>query len=82
MLNGITLEVANLINESRKSNSVDIAYCRSQTYDGAGNMAGKQNEAARNFKKKSTSSLKIKRLLQKAIQEKVDQFTLKEEKKI
>ena len=47
--------IANLIIESRKSNGIDISYCRSQTNDGAGNMAGKQNEAARNFKKKKYS---------------------------
>ena len=44
--------IANLIIESRKSNGIDISYCRSRTNDGAGNMAGKQNEAARNFQKK------------------------------
>ena len=44
--------IANLIMESLKSsNGIDISYCRSQTYDGAGNMAGKQNGAARNFQK-------------------------------
>ena len=31
-----------------------MSYCRSQTNDGAVNMAGKQNGAAQNFKKDIT----------------------------
>ena len=46
MLNLITLEVKLQIN-----NGIDISYCRSQTYDGAVNMAGKQNGAAQKLKK-------------------------------
>ena len=46
--------IANLTIGSLTSNGIDISYCRSQTYDGAGNMAGKQNGAARNFKKRLT----------------------------
>ena len=38
--------------ESLRINGTNISYCRSQTYDSAGNMAGKQNGAALNFKKK------------------------------
>ena len=41
--------IANLIIESLKSNGTDISYCRSHTYDNAGNMAGKQNGVAQNF---------------------------------
>ena len=43
--------IANLITESLKRNGIDVSYCRSQTYDGAGNIAGKQNRAAQNFQK-------------------------------
>ena len=44
--------ITNLIIESLKGSGIDISYCRSQTYDGTGNMVGKQNGAARNFKRK------------------------------
>ena len=50
--------IANLIIESRKSNGIDISYCRSQTYDGAGNMAEKQDEAARNSPQKILRMIK------------------------
>ena len=43
--------IANLIIGWLKSNGIDVSYCRSQTYDGAGNMAEKQNRAAQNFLK-------------------------------
>ena len=43
--------IANLIIELLKSSGIDISYCGSQTYDGGGNMAGKQNGASLNFKK-------------------------------
>ena len=38
--------------ESLRINGTNISYCRSQTYDSAGNMAGKKNGAALNLKKK------------------------------
>ena len=41
--------ITNPIIELLKSNGIDISYYRSQTYDGAGNMAVKQNGAALNF---------------------------------
>ena len=43
---------ASLIIESLKSNGIDISYCRFQTYDGAGNIAGKQMEQLKISKKK------------------------------
>ena len=48
--------IANLITELLKSSGIDISYCGSQTYDGGGNMAGKQNGASLNFKKKYTQN--------------------------
>ena len=43
--------IANLIIESLKSNGVDVSYCRSQTYDGAGNMAENKTEQLKISKK-------------------------------
>ena len=48
--------IANLMIESLKINGTNISYCRSQAYDSAGNMAGKQNGAALNFKKKKKNT--------------------------
>ena len=45
--------------ESLRINGTNISYCRSQTYDSAGNMAGKQNGAALNFKKKKKKKLRM-----------------------
>ena len=44
--------------ESLRINGTNISYYRSQTYDSAGNMAGKQNGAALNFKKKKKKKKK------------------------
>ena len=55
--------ITNLIIELLKSNSIDeISCCRSQTYDGAGNMAIKQNGAALNFMKSIVLSLYLSRI--------------------
>ena len=43
--------IAILIAKSLKGSVIGISYCRSQTYVGAENMAGKQNGAAVNFQK-------------------------------
>ena len=51
--------IANLIIELLKSSGIDISYCGSQTYDGAGNMVGKQNGASLNFKKKKKKILRM-----------------------
>ena len=54
--------IANLIIESLKSNCIDISYCPSRTYGGAGNMAGKQNRAAQNFIESIILSLCLSRI--------------------
>ena len=51
--------ITNPIIELLKSNGIDISYCRSQTYDGAGNMAAKQNGAALNFIETIILSLRL-----------------------
>ena len=48
--------IANLMIESLKINGTNISYCRSQAYDSAGNMAGKQNGAALKFQKKKKNT--------------------------
>ena len=53
--------ITNPIIELLKSNGIDISYCRSQTYDGAGNMAAKQNGAALNFIETIILSLRLSR---------------------
>ena len=45
--------IAELIITSIRKVGLDTDYCRAQTYDGAGNMAGKQKGAARNFQLKT-----------------------------
>ena len=53
--------ITNPIIELLKSNGIDISYCRSQTYDGAGNIAAKQNGAALNFIETIILSLRLSR---------------------
>ena len=53
--------------ESLRINGTNISYCRSQTYDSAGNMAGKQNGAALNFKKKKKKKKKKLRMIERYI---------------
>ena len=54
--------IANLIIELLKSNGIEISCCRSQTYDGAGNMAANQTGAALNFMKSIVLSLYLSQI--------------------
>ena len=54
--------ITNPIIELLKSTGIDISYYRSQTYDGAGNMAIKQSGAALNFIETIILSLCLSRI--------------------
>ena len=47
--------IANLIIESLKNKGIDISYCRSQTYDGAGN-GRKTKQSSSKFPKRNTQN--------------------------